>query len=190
MKISCVSDGVVRRYLFVQIPLVSIEAIHQNQDNGIGILSHHLFVVAICPCHLQINKQIRQTDIFGIVILLTGFHAKGTGHVSFTAAVAPVIKRFRCSDIYSQVASLRISSCLACVRSIVDIHDIRFRLIETGILDQSFETVVFATAVFDIHQHTELILKGTSLNFGSLSWLRNASAIVVRRISINLSIVL
>ena len=28
LKISCVSDGVVRRYLFVQIPLVSIEAIH------------------------------------------------------------------------------------------------------------------------------------------------------------------
>ena len=40
-----------------------------------------------------------------------------------------------------------------------------FRLIETGILDQSFETVVFATAVFDIHQHTELILKGNLLEF-------------------------
>ena len=37
--------------------------------------------------------------------------------------------------------------------------------IETGILDQSFETVVFATAVFDIHQHTELILKGNLLEF-------------------------
>ena len=30
----------------------------QNQDNRIGILSHDFFVTAICPCHLQINKQI------------------------------------------------------------------------------------------------------------------------------------
>ena len=33
------------------------------------------------------------------------------------------------------------------------------------IMDQSFETVVFATAVFDIHQHTELIIKGNLLEF-------------------------
>ena len=36
----------------------------------------------------------------------------------------------------------------------------------------------------------KLSLNATSLNSGSLSWLRNASAIVVRRISISLSIVL
>ena len=34
-----------------------------------------------------------------------------------------------------------------------------FRLVESGILDQPFQTVVFAAAVFDIYQHTELILK-------------------------------
>ena len=34
-----------------------------------------------------------------------------------------------------------------------------------NVIDQSFETVVFATAVFDIHQHTELILKGNLLEF-------------------------
>ena len=46
-----------------------------------------------------------------VAILLTSLHAKGTGHVSFTTACStPVIKRFRCSDIHSQVASLRISS--------------------------------------------------------------------------------
>lgn len=36
----------------------------------------------------------------------------------------------------------------------------------------------------------KLSLNATSLNSGSLSWLRNASAIDVRRISMNLSIVL
>ena len=43
--------------------------------------------------------------------------------------------------------------------SVVNIHDICFRLVESSILNQPFETIIFPTAVFDIHQHTELILK-------------------------------
>ncbi len=50
--------------------------------------------------------------------------------------------------------------------SIVDIHDICFRLVESGILNQSLETVVFAAAVFDVHQHTELVLKWKLPEFG------------------------
>lgn len=47
--------------------------------------------------------------------------------------------------------------------SVIDIYDTCFRLVESGILDQSFETIVFAAAVFDIYQHTELILEGNIL---------------------------
>ena len=43
--------------------------------------------------------------------------------------------------------------------SVVDIHDTCFRLVESSITDQSFLTIVFTIAVFDVHQHTEAILK-------------------------------
>ncbi len=83
---------------FKDIPLFRIcwfqqKPFIQNQDNRIGILSHDFFVTAICPCHLQINKQIRKTDILGIEILLTSLHAKGTDHVSFTAACSTSDKK-------------------------------------------------------------------------------------------------
>ena len=76
---------------FEDIPLFCIRRFQekpliQNQDNWICILRHDFFVVTICPCCLQINKQIRKTDILGIEILLTSLHTKGAGHVSFTTA--------------------------------------------------------------------------------------------------------
>lgn len=85
----------------------------ENENQRIGVFSHDLSIGTIRPCHFQINKQIRKTDIPGIVILLAGFHAKGTGYVCFSEPVAPVINRFRCSDIYSQVARRLINSLLS-----------------------------------------------------------------------------
>lgn len=43
--------------------------------------------------------------------------------------------------------------------SVVDIHDICFRLVESGVTDQSFLTIVFTIAVFNVHQHTKAILE-------------------------------
>ncbi len=85
----------------------------KNENQRIGVFSHDLSIGTIRPCYFQINKQIWKTDIPGIVILLAGFHAKGTGYVCFSEPVAPVINRFRCSDIYSQVARRLINSLLS-----------------------------------------------------------------------------
>lgn len=43
--------------------------------------------------------------------------------------------------------------------SVIDIYDICFRLVESSIMDQPFQTVVFPIAVFNVYQHTKAILK-------------------------------
>lgn len=80
------------------------------------------FVVTICPCCLQINKQIMKTDILGIEILLTSLHTKGAGHVSFTTACSAGNKKipvFR--DIFASGKSVNQIFVQLASGSIVDI---------------------------------------------------------------------
>ena len=97
------------------------------RTTGLAYLAMTFFVTAICPCHLRINKQIRKTDILGIEILLTSLHAKGTDHVSFTAACStsdkkiPVFRYIFASgkSVYQILVQLTSGS-------IIDIHDFCF----------------------------------------------------------------
>ena len=50
--------------------------------------------------------------------------------------------------------------------SIVNIANVCVRLVKSGIMDQTFQAVALAVAVFDIHQHPETILKRNSLHPG------------------------
>ena len=57
-----------------------------DEQNRICILLQHLHVGAFIPCHSEIDQKVRETNIFGFVVLLAGFHTEGTGHVGFTAS--------------------------------------------------------------------------------------------------------
>ena len=58
----------------------------QNQEPGIGILHKRLPVVVLRPGNLQIQQQIRETDVSGFEALLAGFHAQSAGHIGLAAA--------------------------------------------------------------------------------------------------------
>ena len=85
---------------------------------------------------------------------------KGTGHVSFTAACSTGDKEipvFR--YIFASCKPVNKILVKLAPGSVVDIHDTCFRLVESSVTDQSFLTIVFTIAVFDVHQYTEAILK-------------------------------
>ena len=75
----------------------------------IGIFPLDFLICAVIACHLQFEEQIRKTNIFRLVALFTGFHPERACHIGLPLPVAPVIKRFLCSTMYSQVASRSIS---------------------------------------------------------------------------------
>ena len=54
--------------------------------------------------HLQFQEQIGQANILRLVTLFAGFHPECTCQIGLPAPVAPVIKRFLCSVMYSQAA--------------------------------------------------------------------------------------
>ena len=126
---------------FEDIPLFCIRRFQekpliQNQDNWICILRHDFFVVTICPCCLQINKQIRESDILGIEILLTSLHAKGTGHVCFTTACSTGDKKISVFRyIFASCKSVNEILVKLASGSVIDIYDICFRLVESSIMD-------------------------------------------------------
>ena len=51
---------------------------------------------------------------------------------------------------------------------IVDIPDVCIWLVESGITDQPFQAVALTVALFDIHQHSETVLKGNVPHSGIL----------------------
>ena len=62
------------------------ESFIQNQQLGTHVFHLDLLVAVLHPGYLQLQRQIRQTDIFGFEALLTGFHAQGTGHMGLATA--------------------------------------------------------------------------------------------------------
>ena len=62
------------------------EAIINDEQKRICILCLNLFVGSVIPGHLQFKKPVRKPDIFGLITLLAGLHAEGTGHVGLFAA--------------------------------------------------------------------------------------------------------
>ena len=62
------------------------ESFIQNQQLGTHVFHQDLLVAVLHLGHLQLQRQIRQTDIFGFEALLTGFHAQGTGHMRLATA--------------------------------------------------------------------------------------------------------
>ena len=84
-----------------------------DEENRISITSLNLFICSFVPSNLQFEEEVRQTNIFGLEVLLASFQAEAHAIYVFPLPVAPVMNRFLCSVMYSQVASLFISSRLS-----------------------------------------------------------------------------
>lgn len=74
-KISCYSDS------------VGLRGSHSSMLSSVGftLFSLHLFICSVIAGHLQFQKMLRETDVFGFKALFACFHAKGTSHISFAA---------------------------------------------------------------------------------------------------------
>ena len=59
--------------------------IDDQQDRLCVLLKDSGTVPIISGC-LQVKEQVRKANILDRVVLLAGFHAEGTGHVSFPTA--------------------------------------------------------------------------------------------------------
>ena len=49
--------------------------------------------------------------------------------------------------------------------SIINIHDTCFSLVESSVMNQSFQSVIFTAAEFDIGQHTKAVFEGNFFHF-------------------------
>ena len=80
--------------------------------------------------------------------------------------VAPVIKKipvFR--YIFASGKSVYQLLVQPASGSIVDIHDICFRLVESSVADKKLLAVILAVAVFNIYQHSKTVFKRNFLKY-------------------------
>ena len=110
---------------------------------------------------LQFEEEVRQTNIFGLEVLLASFQAEGTRHICLSASSrtgneqVPVFR-----DVFAgrkPVYKLPVEFPTGCV---VDVNDGGVCLVKTGIRNKAFNAVALAITVLDVNKHPETIFKG------------------------------
>ena len=128
-----------------------------DEQNRICILLQHLHVGAFIPCHSEIDQKVRETNIFGFVVLLAGFHTEGTGHVSLPTAGRAgdediaILRNIFASGKASDQFLVQLAA-----GSVIDIGYLSFRLIESSALDQSVQSILLAAVVFEILNNKDM----------------------------------
>ena len=105
---------------------------------------------------LPMPSWIRKPYIPYWVIVLACFHAKGTGHISFTTSGCSSNKDV---PVFCNVFTgcQTVDQCFVQLssRMVIDRCDAGIWLFKLSLTDQSFQTIVFTVAVFDINKHAK-----------------------------------
>ena len=92
--------------------------------------------------------------------MLACFHAKGTGHVGFTASSCSSNKDVPVfCNVFTGCQTINQCFVQFSPRMIINCCNARIWLLKFSLADQPFQTIVFTVAVFDINKHTEPILE-------------------------------
>ena len=144
----------------------------RNNQTGFGIFGLNLLVGTICTRQLKLQEHVGQAHILCFCNAVCRLPCRRRRpYRSYRFRSHPVMNRFRCSVMYSQVARRFNQATIKLpTGSIVDISDV-CRLVKPGSLDQDAFRLLLLRLLYSMStRRPKRSSNGTSLHFGVISF--------------------